>query len=143
MPWWMWLLFGLFLLLLEVQTFGGFYLMFFGIGAGLVGLLVGAGAVETPWVEWLLFTVLSLSALAAMRGTLVARLSAGTQSGRVDNLVGEAAVATETIASGAMGRAELRGSSWNVRNAGPTPLAVGQRCRVEQVDGLTLFVRAE
>ena len=42
MPWWLWTLFGLTLLLLEVQTFNSFYLLFFGVGALLVGLLDAA-----------------------------------------------------------------------------------------------------
>jgi len=39
------------------------------------------------------------------------------------------------------GKAELRGTAWNARNVGDTPIAESQRCRVERVDGLTLWVR--
>jgi membrane protein implicated in regulation of membrane protease activity len=41
----------------------------------------------------------------------------------------------------AIGKAELRGSTWNARNVGETPITEDQRCRVESVDGLTLSVR--
>lgn len=37
--WWHWLVFGLVLVLAEVATAGGFYIIFFGIGAIVVGLL--------------------------------------------------------------------------------------------------------
>ena len=60
-----------------------------------------------------------------------------------DTLVGEIAVAREPIEPGAMGRGELRGSVFSLRNADAAPLAVGERCRVERVDGLTLEVRRE
>jgi membrane protein implicated in regulation of membrane protease activity len=41
-----------------------------------------------------------------------------------------------------VGKVELRGSSWSARSA-RAALARGQRCRVERVDGLTLWVRPE
>ena len=40
MDWWIWILFGLLLLLVELVTPGGFYILFFGIGAVIVGILV-------------------------------------------------------------------------------------------------------
>jgi membrane protein implicated in regulation of membrane protease activity len=61
----------------------------------------------------------------------------------VDTLVGEVATVIENIQAGSVGKAELRGTSWNARNMGSQDLARGQRCRVESVDGLTLFIRAE
>jgi inner membrane protein len=142
MPWWMWMLLALVLLGLEVQTFSSFYLMFFGLGAALVGLLVALGAVETDWVEWLLFTVLSVASLVAFRGPILARMSRDTVA-EVDSLIGETAVAIEAIAPDGVGKVELRGAPWSARNAGATPLAPAQRCRVDRVQGLTLWVRAE
>jgi membrane protein implicated in regulation of membrane protease activity len=61
----------------------------------------------------------------------------------VDTLVGETAIVSEDIAAGAVGKAELRGTSWTVRSRAMEALRRGQRCRVEQVDGLTLWVKAE
>jgi membrane protein implicated in regulation of membrane protease activity len=53
MAWWLWLLGGIALLGVEVLTPGGFYVMFFGVGALVVGLLVGLQAGGPPWVQWL------------------------------------------------------------------------------------------
>jgi membrane protein implicated in regulation of membrane protease activity len=142
MAWWLWMLLGLVLLILEVQTFGGFYLMFFGVGALAVGLLVAVGAVAADWVEWLLFSVLSVAALMLFRRPVLRKLTSGSQH-RVDGLVGEVAIASEDIESGETGKAELRGSVWTAHNAGPGTLRKEERCRVERVDGLTLWVRAE
>jgi membrane protein implicated in regulation of membrane protease activity len=61
----------------------------------------------------------------------------------VDSLVGETAVLTEDLPTGGVGKAELRGTSWSVRSRAPEGLRRGQRTRVEQVDGLTLWVRVE
>ena len=43
MAWWIWVLGGLVLLLAEVLTPGGFFVVFFGAGAILVGALKAAG----------------------------------------------------------------------------------------------------
>jgi inner membrane protein len=52
-------------------------------------------------------------------------------------------VAAEDIAANAIGKAELRGTSWTARNVGEKPLARGERCTVERIEGLTIFIRAE
>jgi inner membrane protein len=142
MAWWLWMLLGLFLLILEVQTFGGFYLMFFGVGALLVGVLVAVGWVAADWLEWLLFSVLSVAALVMFRRPVLRKLTS-TSHHRVDGLVGEVAIASEDIESGGKGKAELRGTVWTAHNAGPAALRKDTRCRVERVDGLTLWIRAE
>ena len=49
----------------------------------------------------------------------------------------------DPILPGAIGRAELRGSTWSARNLHSAELARGQRCRVERVDGLMLFLLPE
>jgi membrane protein implicated in regulation of membrane protease activity len=64
-------------------------------------------------------------------------------SDRVDSLVGEAATASEDIPSGGVGKAELRGTTWTARNSGTALLAKNTRCRVERVDGLTIWIRPE
>ena len=39
MPWWIWIAFGLVLAAIELATPGGFFIVFFGIGAIAVGVL--------------------------------------------------------------------------------------------------------
>jgi len=142
MPWWAWLLLGMVLLGGEAVAPGGFYLLFFGVGAlavGLLGLFVGPGPV---WLQWLLFSALSLGALVLLRPRLLGRLR--TPERPVDDsLVGEVVTVAGRLAPGAAGRGELRGSSWSVVNAGSAPLEDGERVRVERVEGLTLHVRKE
>lgn len=135
------MLLGLVLLILEVQTFGNFYLMFFGLGGLLVGLLVAIGVAEADWLQWLLFSVLSVVTLVLFRQPIVKRLSSAGP--KVDSLVGEVAVVSAEIPAGGVGKAELRGSMWSARNGGPAPLKKNERCRVERVEGLTLWIRPE
>lgn len=147
MVWWAWIILGFFLVLAELLTPGGFYLIFFGVGALVVGLLSVAGIAGPGWVQWLLFTVISAGCLAFLRKSLVDRFSASGGSGQprvdTDSVVGETAVAAEKIACGEIGRVEMRGSAWRARNRGAQELAIGQRCTVERVEGLLLDVRSQ
>ncbi|HLN87182.1 MAG TPA: NfeD family protein [Candidatus Limnocylindrales bacterium] len=142
MEWWIWLLLGLLLLLAELVTPGGFYIIFFGVGAIIVGILTGFQAAGPTWFQFILFSIVSLLSLWLFREKLL-QLTRARSSETVDNLVGETAVLLEDILANGMGKAEMRGTAWNTRNVGDKPLARGQRCRVERVEGLTLFVRAE
>lgn len=142
MEWWIWILLGLLLLLAELLTPGGFYIIFFGIGALVVGVLAGFNAAGPLWFQFILFSILSVLTLWLFREKLL-QLTQGERRENVDSLVGETAVATEEIHLNAVGKAELRGTSWNARNVGDKPLTRGQRCVVERVEGLTIFVRAE
>lgn len=142
MDWWIWILVGLLLLLVEIVTPGGFYILFFGIGALLVGLLAFASLGGPAWLQVLLFSVISVAALWLFREKLL-RLTAGKSKPLGDDYIGETALAMDAIAVNATGKAELRGSSWTARNIGRSPLAAGERCTVERVDGLTLFIRSE
>lgn len=141
MPWWLWLLAGVVLAALELVGSGGFYLIFFGLSALLIGLLQFAGFVGAVWMEWLLFAVLSVLSLALFRNPLLRTLHADMMP--VDKIVGEIATPVADIPAGEVGRAELRGAGWAARNLHQAPLLKGQRCRVERVDGLMLFLLPE
>jgi membrane protein implicated in regulation of membrane protease activity len=145
MTWWYWLLLGLALLGTEMLTPGGFYLMFFGLAALIVGALAGFVSDVPVWLQWVLFSGLSILSLLVFRGPLLARIKATEPrtSGAVDNLVGEPVMLLEDLAPGGIGKAELRGTSWNARNADATTMKKGQRGRVKRVDGLTIWIHAD
>ena len=142
MEWWMWFVMGLALLMLEMATPGGFYFIFFGASAFVVGMLDLIGVTDSAWFEWMLFSIFAAGATTLFRQKMLNRFGPRMPSGEVDTLIGEVATTLEGIQPGAVGKAELRGSSWNAFNAGNRQLERGQRCRVERVDGLTLFIRA-
>jgi membrane protein implicated in regulation of membrane protease activity len=87
--------------------------------------------------------VISVGTLALFRRPLLRMVEPSSRPHEVDSLVGEAAAALEDIPAGAIGKAEMRGTSWSARNVGSGALARGQRCKVERVEGLMLFVRGE
>lgn len=140
MSWWAWVLFGIGLLVVEMVTPGGLFALFFGVGALCVAVVAALGAPAT--VQWLAFTVVSLVLLATLRRSLRERLFRAPAP-PVDSIVGEEVVLLGDLLVGAEGKAELRGVPWSARVASGIALRKGQRCRVERVDGLTLWVRAE
>jgi membrane protein implicated in regulation of membrane protease activity len=143
MTWWFWIALGLALSALELATPGGIFIIFFGVAALVIGLLALAGLSGPLWVQWLLFPVLALVSLRVFRRPILNRLGIGGNRGDVDSLVGEVAVTAETLAPGAHGRAELRGTTWSARNVDTVPIVPGQRCRVVAVQGLMLDLRSE
>lgn len=143
MSWWMWLLLGFFLLLMEMVTPGGFYLLFFGVAAIIVGLLAGLNVAGPLWLQWLLFSILSVLAVLVFRRPLLRKTRPALQGREVDTLVGETAVALQEIAADGVGKVELRGTSWNARNLSAAPVKTGDRCTVEHVEGLMLHIRGK
>ena len=144
MTWWLWSFLGLFLLGSEIVTPGGFYMLFFGIGALVVGALVGLGMIQSEWMSWLLFSVFSVASLVILRPPLRRLMTAERDDvSPVDTMGGETAIVLDDVPPGATGKAECRGSTWNAHNAGDKPLLKGQRSRVERVDGITLWIKPE
>lgn len=142
MPWWAWILSGLVLLGLEL-VLGSFYLLFLGVAAIIVGLIAMFGANAPLWLEWLLFIAFSAGLVLLLRKPLIGKFNIRSDTRDIDTLVGLAAVAAESIPSGGIGKVEMRGTVWTAHNEGATALAPGQRCRVERVEGLSLWVRPE
>ena len=142
MIWWHWLVLGLLLVGAEAAT-GGFYIIFFGGAALLLGILVLFDLAGPAWMQWLLFSVFSVVSLLVFRDRFRHVMRVGTPAADVDSLVGELAVPVEEIAPGAFGRAELRGTVWTARNGASLTLARGQRCAVVAVEHLTLVITPE
>jgi membrane protein implicated in regulation of membrane protease activity len=142
MEWWIWLAGGLALVVAELATPSGFFIIFFGLGALTVGLLAGIEVVNTVWLQWLLFSVLSVLYLVVFRGRLQAKMQIPPPP-NVDSLVGVLAIVQERLLPGVVGKVEVRGSTWSARNTSETPLDAGQRARVAAVDGITLTVVPE
>ena len=139
--WWFWVLLGLALLFLELVTPTGFYLLFFGVGAVLVGLLAAVGLEGPAWLQWLLFSMLSIGSLLLLRGRLQERMRRVAPAQPVNDLVGQTAQSLENIAVDGYGQVELRGTSWRAKNVGPEPITQAESCQVDRVEGVVLWVR--
>jgi inner membrane protein len=144
MAWWGWAILGIACMVIEVHLTQDFTLFCVGIAAFVV-TAVAAFAVDLPyWSHWLLFSALSVVVLLTVRKPLLGRLRPDRgRDADFDYLLGEVATPSEDLAGNGVGKAELRGSVWTVRNAEPTNLSKGQRCRVTRIEGLTLWIKPE
>jgi hypothetical protein len=138
MAWWMWMILGIALAVAEAMIPTNFYLLAFGIGGMVVGALAALGFIGAPWLEWMVFTLTAVGAIVFFQRTL----ARDDDQRVVDDLTRETAVVIEDVPAGGVGRAELRGSTWSARSSGAA-IPRGTRCRVERVDGLTLWLQPE
>ena len=142
MPWWGWIVVGAALLGAETIVDAQFYLVFFGVAAFATGALTAAGLAEPAWLQWSIFGALCVAGATTFRQRLYGMLRrSGVEVGQ--GTVGELATARSAIAPGARGQVELRGSVWEARNTGASPIAAGESARVERVEGLILDLRRE
>lgn len=140
---WHWLVLGLLLVLTELATPGGFFVIFFGVSALIVGALAKLGMAGPVWTQLLLFSVLSIILLVLFRSRLLKAIQNDPQRPEVDALVGEIGQVEVPIAAGEIGKIEVRGAAWSARNTTSSTLGRGTRCRVLRVDGLMLDIEPE
>ncbi len=137
MSWWLWMVLGVALLVVEVTVDAAFWLLFVGLSAIVVGLGGWLGLTAPPAVQWLVFAGLSLVLLYFLRDRLRAWMLR-RKEGPVEVVVGEQATAASTMAPGGAGKAMLRGAEWDARNIGATEIEHGARVRVARVNRLVL-----
>jgi len=141
LSWTAWVVFGLGLLVFEILTPGGFFTLFFGVAAFVVALLVSFGLIESGSAQWLIFAILGTALIIVLRPVVRRKFETGTP--KVDQLVGQTAIALEDLDLNGRGKVELRGTSWNGVHAGSGAVLKGDRLRVTKVDGLSLLVEKE
>ena len=141
MSWSSWLIFGLGLLVFEMLTPGGFFTFFFGIAAFVVAGLVWMGVLGSGPAQWLTFGVVGTALILALRPLV--RKKFETNTPKVDQLVGQTAIALETLDMNGRGQVELRGTTWSAVYRGSGSVLKGDRLRVTKVDGLSLIVEKE
>lgn len=138
MAWWAWVCLGLALLGLELGLVdAAFYLVFLGISALIVGLMIGFGVDVPVWGQLVTFAVLAIISMVFFRERFHS-LVRGRGKGLEDPLVGKRIRIETTIQPGQTSRVEHRGSTWTLRNEDDTPITSGSDAIVLEVDGLTL-----
>ena len=137
-----WLVLGLILAISELFA-TSIIAIFFGIGALIVGLLTLLGVVETLPMQLLLFSLISLAALFALRRRFQ-RWFKGTVSDRASgDLAGGHAGARVRVLSdfvAGAGQVQLNGAKWDAESA--EPLKAGQTAWVVGNRGILLRVSA-
>ena len=143
MTWWAWMILGTVLLGAELFAVDAqFYLVFLGVSAAIVGLATLFGVTMPEWGQWLAFAIVSVIFFVTFRKALYTKIRGGGE-GFENKIAGESVKVSDDIAPGDRGRAEYRGSDWNINNVGESPISAGSHAKVVEVDGLTLKVEAE
>lgn len=143
MPWWGWLVVGAVLLASELLLIDAqFYLVFLGISAALVGLLGWTGVEMSAWAQWLAFGALSFISMIEFRQRVYQRLRGKTGFVEERVTLGDRVIVPTPLAVGDTCRIEYRGSSWSARNVGERPIDAGKEAVISKVDGLTLHVKS-
>jgi len=143
MTWWAWMVLGAVILGAELFAIDvQFYLVFLGISAALVGAASLAGIDMAESTQWLAFALLSLAFFFTFRRALYDKIRGGAP-GFQESISGDTISVSSDLATGAEGRAELRGSEWTIRNVGAETIVAGTRARVVKVDGVILHVQAD
>jgi membrane protein implicated in regulation of membrane protease activity len=138
MPWWGWIIIGAVLLGSELLVVdAGFYLVFIGIAAALTGAVELAGVVLEPWVQWVLFSIISLALMVLFRKKFYARLR-GSGIGYETGPAGEIVTVEQILQPGESGRLAYRGTEWTVINCSDEAFEQGQHVQISSVDGLKL-----
>ena len=138
MPWWGWMILGAILFGSELLIVdAGFYLVFIGVAAALVGLVELAGVGLEPWVQWALFSVIALVSMVLFRQKLYAKLR-GSGVGYNVGPAGEIVTVEQTLQPGESGRLAYRGTEWTVVNDSDAVFEQGQHVQISSVQGLTL-----
>jgi len=138
MPWWGWMIIGALLLgseLLGVDA--AFYLVFIGIAAIITGLIELGGAGLEVWMQWIVFSIISVVLMVIFRKKLYALLR-GDGVGYETGPAGEIVTVDQALEPGQSGRMSYRGTDWTIVNDSDQVIAAGQQVRISRVDGLKL-----
>lgn len=139
-PHWIWLSLGGLLLAAEMLGASG-YLLWSGISAVLVGLLVWLLPLGWPW-QGAIFSALTIVTALLWWYWLRQRTRRAPPlelNRKEKQLIGLRATLAEPLVDG-LGRLRLGDSSWRV--ASESDLAAGTRVEVVAVEGITLRIRA-
>lgn len=141
MPWWLWIIAGCALLVLELVG-SGFFILFFGVGAFCLAFFVAVWPDLSLSVQLALYGGSSIGSLLLFRQRLTAAMAVSDR-GTSKDVLRDTAIPLQDLAPGAVGNVEVRGVPWKARNASSIPLRQGQRCRVTDADNLPIQIVPE
>jgi len=140
LPWfWIWVVLAAGLCIGEMLT-ASFFMLPFAVGAGVAAIACVLGS--PLWLQFLLFLVVSIVALAALRPVAKRVTRSNVEKAGADRLLGRAGtvIAGEPHAGGF--RVLVDRDEWNANTEDGTVLGVGTQVQVLAIDGTRLIVRA-
>jgi membrane protein implicated in regulation of membrane protease activity len=137
--WWIWLIMAALFLVGEIFT-SGFFLLWFGIGAAIAGILALLG-VNPVW-QWGLFAVIS-GVLVAISRKFAEKFTQKQPPGiGADRFIGKKGVVLEPIDNNKnTGRVRLDKEEWRASSVSGEAIPLGEMVVVTKLDGTHLVVR--
>ena len=139
MNWSSWFIVSLILFVIEILTPGAFFFACLGIGASIAGVSVFLA--PPSWVPWIVFTVVSLASIYAIRPVARKLFQVNIKKSNVDALIGHRASVTETINPPELGMVKIEGEFW--RAEAEEKIEKGNNATVISVNGTRLMVKRE
>lgn len=143
MPWWSWLILAAIALAVEMFVLDAqFYLVFFGISAGIMGVLALLGVGMPDWTQWLVFSILAIVTMVSFRQRLYTLVRGRTGHVEERLTLGDRVTVPVRLEPSQTCRVDYRGSSWTARNVDDRAIEAGREAVIARVDGLVLLLRA-
>lgn len=136
---WFWIILAAILVVGEIFT-AGFFMLPFGIGAGVAALAAGFGAGAA--VQWTVFVIVSVIALLLVK-RFADRVTAGAGPGVAsDRVIGKVGLVLEEVhPHGFTGRVRLGTEEWRAESDGEEHIPTGATVEVLRIEGTHLVVR--
>jgi membrane protein implicated in regulation of membrane protease activity len=143
----LWIVLGLVLILAEF-ILPSLIVIFFGVGALSVGLMVWWGWVDDTTYQLWLFGLISGALLLGLRNRFKTWFAGGSLVADTDtpddDYIGHYATVTEGFSEGQdFGKVSYRDAHWNAINTGSSALTVGDRVLISGRQSSTLIVTKE
>ncbi len=140
---WIWLVATAVFAIGEMASPGSFFLAPFAVGALVASILAFAGV--SVGIEWIVFLLVSIATLAALR-PLAHRLDRNALDHGVGarRLVGSRATVLRDIPGNSeLGMVRVDREQWRAQSTDGTPIAAGTVVRVAEVQGTRVIVAAD
>jgi len=137
--WWVWMFIAAIFVVAEIFT-AGFFILWFGIGAAIAGVLALLGA-HVVW-QWVAFVIIS-AFLFALSRRFAERFTKKQPPGvGADRFVGKIGVVLEDIDNiNNTGRVRIDKDEWRADSETEEAIAKGTRVVVTRLDGTHLVVK--
>ena len=142
LEYWHWLVLGLLLIIIEMMAPGAI-LLWFGVAAGVVGILLWLIPAMSWQIQLILFSVMSIASVVAWRSYAKKHPPTDneypTLNKRGEDLIGRVFTLEEDIVNN-YGKIRVDDTMWKIRGSN---VGAGAQVRVTAVDGTVLVVEPE
>lgn len=133
-----WLILLVLFLVMESQTVTMVSLWF---GAGSLGALIASLCGAQPWLQTVIFFVVSISLLAALRPLAKKYFTPKIAKTNVDSVIGSRGYVTAPIDNlNAQGTVKLGAMEWTARSSSGENIPAGKLVQVDKIEGVKVFV---